>query len=138
MTKSPCRSLRQRLFEESRLQCGPSDAASKDYDNSAITQEILALRREKALFLGFKSCQEYKVQKRFAASADAVTGLYNSLMPMAQRAARSDMQLLSDFALGIGIEEIVPWDLSYLVTEYEKNTIISILKKFVNILTLSM
>ena len=100
-------------------------------ENSAILEEAVQLRNEKALLFGFKTWAEYRLQNRMAKSPKNVASMYESLIPKLQKAAEVEkIELAID---NIEISDITPWDIRYFISK-ERSKVSSIenseLKKF--------
>jgi oligopeptidase A len=111
MTYADDRELRQSLYRAYTTRA--SDLAKAEFDNSAIMQEILALRLQQAKLLGFNSFAELSLARKMAPSVGKVREFLLDLAAKAQAPARAEIAELNRFAAQDGIAEIQAWDSSY-------------------------
>ena len=87
---------------------------SPEFDNSALVDEVLALRLEKAQLLGYQHYAEYSLVKKMAKSSDHVIEFLNDLVTYAKPVAEKELTELQAFAKSLGVNgELEPWDISY-------------------------
>jgi oligopeptidase A len=92
----------------------PHGARAGDWDNTAIIDRILALRREAALLLGYRSYAELSVVPKMAESPQQVLGFLDELAQKARPFARHDYEELQQFAgRELGIAELEAWDVAW-------------------------
>mgnify|MGYP000255146794 CR=1 FL=1 len=109
--------LRERLYRAYTTRA--SDQAEGDgqkYDNTALMQEILALRQEEAQLLGYANFAQVSVVPKMAESPDTVMAFLRELAAKARPYAEKDLADLRAFArqeLGMG-GELHAWDVPYL------------------------
>jgi oligopeptidase A len=87
------RDLRERVHR-ARL----ARASEGEFDNSALIERILALRREEAELLGFASFAELSLATKMAPDLPAVESLLEELYAASIGAAKRDLAELEDFA----------------------------------------
>ncbi len=86
-----------------------------ELDNSAIMEEILALRHEQARMLGFANFAERSLAKKMADSPAEVMHFLEDLAAKARPAAESEMADLKRFAVGVlVISDVQAWDIPYI------------------------
>ncbi|MEO0480419.1 MAG: M3 family metallopeptidase [Planctomycetota bacterium] len=90
-----------------------SRASEGDLDNSALIDEILALRQEKSELLGFANYAELSLARKMADSPDAVHKLLDRLCEVALPAARKEHDELVAFAAEQGQTDLAHWDFGY-------------------------
>ncbi|MCK9509821.1 MAG: M3 family metallopeptidase [Pigmentiphaga sp.] len=91
-----------------------SDTGDTRFDNSALIEELLQLRREEAALLGFDTYANRQLQTRMARSPEQVLGFLRDLAGRARRYAERDLQEVRAFARDtLGLAELQPWDLAY-------------------------
>jgi len=92
----------------------PEDA--KQFDNTALMQEILALRQEEARLLGFDNYAQVSVVPKMAESPEKVTRFLRDLAAKARTFAEKDLADLSEFAAtSLGVSgPLNAWDVPYL------------------------
>ncbi|MES2413610.1 MAG: M3 family metallopeptidase [Pseudomonadota bacterium] len=85
------------------------------FDNSAVMEEILALRLEEAQLLGYQNFGEVSVVAKMAKSPAEVIAFLRDLALRAKRYGEKDVADLRSFAAGsMGIAEPQPWDYAYI------------------------
>lgn len=105
------RSLRERMW---RAYMGRNMSGS--YDNRAIICEIVRLRAEKAVLLGFGNYAEYSLCHTMAQSPEKVNNLLNQLREAYIEAGHREIEQLARFAAEDGFTDeagLRPWDYSY-------------------------
>ena len=92
----------------------PEDA--KHFDNTPLMQEILALRQEEALLLGFDNYAQVSVVPKMAESPEKVTTFLRDLAAKARPFAEKDLADLREFAANaLGMTgPLNAWDVPYL------------------------
>ena len=109
--------LREQLYKAHVTRASdqaPEDA--KHFDNTALMQEILALRKEEARLLGFDNYAQVSVVPKMAESPEKVTTFLRDLAAKARPFAEKDLADLREFAdnaLGI-TGALNAWDVPYL------------------------
>ncbi|MBQ0131008.1 MAG: oligopeptidase A, partial [Comamonas sp.] len=95
-----------------------SDQAEGDltqYDNAAIIQEILALRQEESVLLGYANFAEVSLVPKMANSPQQVIDFLRDLAKRARPYAEKDVADLRAFAKDeLGIADPQPWDWTYI------------------------
>ena len=85
------------------------------FDNSAVMQEILALRLEEATLLGYRNFGEVSVVAKMAKSPDQVVTFLRDLAKRARPYAEQDVADLRAFAAStLGLANPQPWDYAYI------------------------
>lgn len=101
-----------------------SDQAEGDatrYDNTAVIQEILALRQEEAHLLGYANFGEVSVVPKMAASADEVITFLRDLAQRARPYAEKDVADLRAFAAeNLGLDDPQSWDWPYVAEKLKE------------------
>ena len=91
----------------------PSDASR--FDNSALIQEILALRQEEARLLGYVNFGQVSVVPKMAESPEEVIRFLRDLARKARPYAEQDVADLRAFAAEhLAIQDPQPWDWPYI------------------------
>ncbi|MFZ4076956.1 MAG: M3 family metallopeptidase [Legionellaceae bacterium] len=108
MTYADDRALRETLYTAYVTRA--SDLSpDKAHDNTAIMDEILALRHEKALLLGFKHYAQYSLATKMAPSTEAVFNFLESLIQKTRDRAKQEFMDLETFAG----QSLQPFDIAY-------------------------
>lgn len=91
-----------------------SEHGQPGYDNSAIIEQLLALRAEEAALLGFDSFAALRLETRMAESAAHVLDFLRELAARARPFAINDLAVLREFAQQkLGIATLQPWDIAF-------------------------
>ncbi len=102
------RDLRERLY---KARAGV--AFNDEYDNTKLIKEIVALRKRKALLLGFTDYADYILQKRMAKNVVAVDNFLDELEAKYRLAALDEFAQLESLAQEQGVQELAAWDVAY-------------------------
>jgi oligopeptidase A len=113
------RGLRERLYRAYSTRA--SDQAEGDlqrFDNTAIIQEIVALRHEEAQLLGFAHFAELSLVPKMAQSAEQVVSFLKELATKARPYAEQDLQDMRAFAAeSLGLNDPQAWDWPYVAEQ---------------------
>ena len=108
--------LRERLYRAYATRA--SDQAEGDarrFDNGALIREILALRQEEALLLGYANFAEVSVVPKMAESPAQVIAFLRDLARRARPYAEKDVADLRAYAAEhLGVQDPQPWDWPYI------------------------
>ncbi len=108
--------LREKLYKAYTTRA--SDQAPVEFsrfDNSAVMQEILALRLEESKLLGYRNFGEVSVVPKMANSPDEVITFLRDLAARARPFALKDIADLRAFAAdALVLTDPQPWDFSYI------------------------
>ena len=109
--------LREKLYKAYTTRASDqAEGEAQKYDNTALMQEILALRLEEAQLLGYKNFAQVSVVPKMAESPEKVIGFLRDLAAKARPHAEKDMADLREFAqkeLGLS-GPLNAWDIPYL------------------------
>ena len=106
------RALRERMYRAYSTRA--SEFGPTEWDNTQHIVELLALRREQAVLLGYRDYAEYSLVPKMAESADQVLGFLRDLARRARPFAQSDLAELREFAAReLGLADLQAWDISY-------------------------
>jgi oligopeptidase A len=108
--------LRETLYRAySTRASDQSPAEFARFDNSAVMQEILALRLEEAQLLGYRNFGEVSVVAKMADSPDQVITFLRDLGQRAKPYGLKDVADLRSFAAEkLGLADPKPWDFAYI------------------------
>lgn len=109
MTYLADRSIRRQLWDASNAR-GTTDS----FDNRPLLSEILRLRREKAHLLGYADFADLVLEERMAHTGAEAVRFLEDLHGKTAAAFERENQGLREFALGLGYEQVEPWDIAYL------------------------
>lgn len=108
------RALRRELYEAYATRASDRGPLAGQYDNSALMDEILALRHEEAQLLGFQNYAELSLATKMAESPDAVDHFLLDLNGRARPLAQQELEELKAHARARdGLADFQPWDSAY-------------------------
>ena len=88
---------------------------ARQFDNSALIREILALRKEEAQLLGYDNFAQVSLVPKMAQSPEAVIAFLRDLAARAKPYALKDLDDLRSFAREqLALDDMQPWDLPYV------------------------
>lgn len=103
--------LRRKFYETYNVR-----GAAEPWNNRALVGRILALRREKAVLLGFANFADFVLEDRMAHNGARALAFLEDLKTKTERRFREENQELLEFRRsveGAGAPELQPWDVSY-------------------------
>lgn len=104
------RELRKEMYMAYGSKCFQGD----ELDNSLNIKQIVQLRHQRALLLGFKNHAHFVLEERMAKSSEKVAEFLRELLVKAKPAALREFSELREFASGMsGPEKLKPWDSAY-------------------------
>ncbi len=114
--------LRERLYRAYVTRASDqADGEATQYDNTAVMQEILALRQEEAHLLGYANFGEVSVVPKMAQSADEVTTFLRDLAQRARPYAEKDVADLRAFAAEhLDLPDPQAWDWPYVAEKLKE------------------
>ena len=114
MTYADNRNLREELYSAYVTRASEQGPNAGQWDNTAIMEEILALRHEAALLLGFNNYAERSLATKMAKSTEQVTGFLNDLAERSRPAAVRELKEVRDFAREHdNCGNLQAWDIPY-------------------------
>lgn len=111
MTYADNRELREavyRAFTTRASELGPAEQ-----DNSALMDEILTLRHEKAQLLGFNNYAELSLATKMADSSQQVENFLLDLANKSKTQAQADYAEVKAYAAEQGADDLQAWDVTY-------------------------
>jgi len=107
------RALRERLYTAYVTRA--SELGDAEHDNTTLMAELLALRQEEALLLGYRNFAEVSLVPKMAESPRQVTEFLRDLARRARPYAEKDLAELREFARAeLGMGELAAWDLAFV------------------------
>lgn len=92
------------------------------FDNSKIMQDIIKLRYELAILLGFKNYSEYSLSRKIAKSTKEVLNFLDELAVKSVPIAKKEFLKLQEFAKSKDqIIDLQPWDITYYAEQYKEH-----------------
>ncbi len=110
------RALREQMYRAYATRASELDErVGADKDNMPLINQILALRQEAALMLGFNNFAEVSLAAKMAVSPQQVLDFLMKLATKARAHAENDLQALQQFAAEkLNIAKLEAWDLAYV------------------------
>ena len=114
ITYADNRELRHEIYAAFATRASDQGPGAGKWDNSAIMTEILSLRSELAVLLGFENYAEFSLATKMAETPDQVEKFLMDLAEKSRPQARTEFEELQNFALEEFSEpELQAWDISY-------------------------
>ncbi|RMG34438.1 MAG: oligopeptidase A [Gammaproteobacteria bacterium] len=113
MTYADDRELRYEFYRAYNTRASDQGPHDPKHDNSALMEEILALRHELAQLLGFANYAERSLATKMARTPDEVMGFLHDLGRRSRPQAERELSELRAFATELGCEDLEPWDVPY-------------------------
>ncbi|MFO7858351.1 MAG: oligopeptidase A [Ectothiorhodospiraceae bacterium] len=108
------RELRREVYTAFGTRASDQGPDAGRWDNSAVMEEILALRHEKAQLLGYANYAELSLATKMADSTDAVMDFLLDLAERTRPAAQRELEELQAFARKeLGLDTLEPWDIAW-------------------------
>lgn len=122
MTYSENRKLREECYRAFVTRASDQGPNAGEFDNSPLMDEILALRHELALLLGFDSFAEKSLATKMAETPAQVMAFLNELALRSKDQAKAELTELSAFAEAeYGVTEMASWDLSFYAEKLQQH-----------------
>ncbi|MEB3767116.1 M3 family metallopeptidase [Acinetobacter sp. MD2] len=112
MTYAAHRPLREEIYTAYTTRAS-EQSAHIEYDNTPLMEEILSLRQEMAILLGFANFAEYSLASKMAPNVTTVHQFLVDLAEHARAPAKQELAELKAIAQADGIDNLKPWDSSY-------------------------
>ncbi len=114
MTHAKDRSLRQEVYTAYVTRASDQGPNAGQHDNTGLINEILRLREEEALLLGYASYAEVSLVPKMAATPGDVMAFIDDLAGRTKPGAEKELAELREFAARrLGIEELQAWDVTF-------------------------
>ena len=107
--------LRETVYHAYVTRASDQGPFAGTYDNTAVMDEMLALRHEKAQLLGFRNYAELSLATKMADSTDQVIHFLSDLIARGRGQAIHEFEQLQRFSKeSHGLDELKPWDIAYV------------------------
>jgi oligopeptidase A len=106
------RDLREQLYRAFVTRASELSEATRD--NSALMQELLALRHEEAQLLGYPHFAAASLVPKMANSAEQVEAFLRELAAKARPFAEADLAAVRAHAKSLDLDSVEAWDLAYV------------------------
>ncbi len=115
MTYAKDRALRETFYQAYATRASDRGPHAGQFDNTPVLTEILTLRHERALLLGFAHYADYSLATKMAASSTQVLGFLSDLLHRAKPQAQHEFESLRQFAqTHCQLDSLSPWDIAYV------------------------
>lgn len=126
VTYADDRALREELYTAYTTRASDQGPWAGKFDNTELMEEILSLRHEKAVLLGFANYAQLSLATKMAESSEEVLGFLDDLQQRAQLQARAEFNQLKDFTQeNFQQDDLAPWDIAYF-SEKKKQALYAI------------
>ncbi|WP_429067466.1 oligopeptidase A [Aeromonas bestiarum] len=116
------RALRAELYEAFTTRASDQGPNAGKWDNSAIMTELLSLRRELALLLGFGNYAELSLATKMADKTEQVVGFLSDLAAKSLPQGKAELEEIRTFAAEQhGQSELAAWDLPYYAEKLKQH-----------------
>ncbi len=106
------RALRELMYRAYATRA--AEFGKKEWDNTALIGEIVALRRELAQLLGYANFADYSLEPKMAGSPQEVLQFLQDLAARSRPYAERDLAELQQFAReALALPELAAWDIAY-------------------------
>lgn len=109
MTYLDDRAIRQQIWEALT-----NRASQGNFDNRNLILEILKLRREKAVLLGYRDFSDFVLEERMAHAGERAQQFVVELREKTDPFFRRENESLKELAAEYGVSKIETWDIGYL------------------------
>lgn len=116
MTYAENRDLRKELA----LANGKKAFSTNEFDNQQLIKEIVTLKQQKAVLLGYENYAEFVLEERMAKSPDKVLSFLNELLEKATPYAQKETEALKSLAKVDGISEMQSYDHAFYAEKLRK------------------
>lgn len=113
ITYADDRALREEIYQAYCTRASDQGPIANKFDNGPVMQQILALRHELAILLGFNNYAELSLADKMAETPEQVLNFLNDLAERSKPFAEQDLKELSSFVAEQGITTLQNWDVSY-------------------------
>lgn len=107
------RALREEMYHAFTTRASDQGPNAGEFDNSPLMDEILQLRHEQSLLLGFNNYAERSLATKMATKPEEVIHFLKDLAAKAKPQAEREFAELQEFARSQGAEELAPWDVAF-------------------------
>ena len=110
------------LRKEITIAFGQRAFKNNESDNQKVILEIINLRYQKAILLGYKSYSEYVLEERMAKNTKNVMNFLEGLVEKVKPVAKKEFKVLENYAKSIdNIGNLEKWDISFYTEMYKKH-----------------
>ena len=114
LTYADERALRERVYTAFNTRASEQGPHAGKFDNSARIEQILALRHEASILLGFANAAEESLATKMAGTPQRVLDFLHDLVRRAKPVAIRELAELREFArVELALDDLQPWDVAY-------------------------
>jgi len=114
MTYAVNRQLREEMYIAYSTRASEQGPNAKQFDNSEIMANILRLRHELSVLLGFKNYAELSLATKMVKNPDEVMVFLNNLVEKSRPKSIAELKELQEFAKDLeNIKQLEAWDIAY-------------------------
>ncbi len=113
LSNADSRNKRQELAVKNSMKGGK--------ENLDVLKKLIDLRIEKSKLLGYKNYTDYKLADKMAKNSQVVNKFVDGLISKIKKSAKSDLDLLNNYAKKIGISKIEFYDSAYVSNKLKKD-----------------
>ncbi len=122
MTHADQRDLRKTFYTAYCTRASDQGPNAGQWDNTDCMEQLLDLRQELALLLGFNNYAEYSLATKMAGSTDEVIEFLQQLAEKSKAVAKNDIAELRQFASeDLNIDDLQAWDLNYVAEKLRQH-----------------
>ncbi len=122
MSYSDNRSLREKMYFAYTTRASDQGPQAGKWDNSKVIDQILALRHEEALLLGYKNFVELSLVTKMVHDPQKVLTFLQDLIARVKPVAEREFQQLQEFAKSYnGQADLAAWDIAYYSEKLQQN-----------------
>jgi oligopeptidase A len=115
------RELRKEMYEAFTTRASDVGPNAGQWDNSGLMTEILKLRKELSLLLGFNNYAEKSLATKMADTPEEVLNFLGELADKSRPAALKEFTEICEFAMQeYGVGELKAWDVGYYAEKLKK------------------
>ncbi|MDT0619253.1 M3 family metallopeptidase [Salinisphaera sp. P385] len=112
------RELRREIYTAFSTRASDQGPQAGEFDNSALMEEILALRHEQAQLLGYDNYAAYSLATKMARDADEVESFLQDMARRTRPLAERELAELTEFAHERnGLDKLEAWDVGYYMDQ---------------------
>lgn len=124
ITYADDRDLRREIYTAYATRASDQGPQAGAFDNSALMDEILRLRHEESLLLGYANYAELSLATKMAESPDAVETFLLDLADRSRPRAQAEIAELTRYARTLGgPDQLEPWDVGYYSEKLKEQTL---------------
>ena len=109
------RSMREEMYVAYLTRASEVGPNAGQWDNTSVMEEVMSLRHEAAIILGFENYAQRSLATKMAKDTEQVLGFLYELVDKSFPVAKQDYAEVESFALEeFGLDKLEPWDVPYI------------------------